>query len=100
VSPAKNVWLYREKDVIRGWNPSAGRWEPGAVKIVQDDRPSLIPWDVYDCWWEPLAPNPDDAQFVVLREWPTKDELEQRRYIPDSKVGMLRNLDLLYAAGA
>lgn len=99
VSPAKNVWLYREKDVVRGWNPGTNRWEPGTVRVVQDDRPSLIPWDAYDCWWEPLAPNPDAAQYVVLREYPTKDELEQRRYNPDSKVGMLKNLDLLYTAG-
>ena len=100
VSPAKNVWRYTEKDVIRGYNPDTNRWEPGTVRIVQDDRPSLIPWDVYDCWWEPLAPDPDRAQYVVLREYPTRDELEQRRYNPDSKVGMLRNLDLLYALGA
>jgi hypothetical protein len=103
VSPAKNVWLYREKDVVRGWNPQAeggkGRWEPGTVRVVQDDRPTLIPWDAYDCWWEPLAPDPDRAAYIVLREYASKDSLEERRYNPDSKVGMLKNLDLLYQSG-
>lgn len=99
VSPAKNVWLYSEKDVVRGWNPQANRWEPGVVRIVQDDRPSLIPWDAYNCWWEPLAPDPDKAGYIVLREYASKDDLERRRYNDDSKVGMLKNLDLLYQAG-
>lgn len=99
VSPAKNVWLYREKDVVRGWNPEANRWEPGTARIVQDDRPTMIPWDAYDCWWEPLAPDPDKAQYIVLREYASKDALEARRYNPDNKVGMLKNLDLLYQSG-
>lgn len=97
VSPAKNSWLYQERDIVRGYDPVAKKWDPSVVRIVQDDRPTMIPWDVYDCWWDPVARNPDKADYIVLREYPTKDELERRR---DDHGGMLRNLDLLYQSGA
>lgn len=100
VSPAKTAWLYRENTMPRGWDPVARRWNPGMVSVVADDRPTMIPWDAYDCWWEPLARDPDNAAYIVFREWPSKDELEQRRKNPDSGMGMLENLDLLYQSGA
>lgn len=100
VSPAKNTWLYKERDQPVGWDPAIGRWNPRMVKIVQDDRPSMIPWDVYDCWWEPLARDPDHATYVVLRDWPTKDELQSQAFNPDTKIGMLKNLDLLFQSGS
>jgi hypothetical protein len=102
VSPAKTMWLYREQDIPRGWNPQTQKWDPRVVTVTQDDRPTLIPWDVYDCWWEPLARDPDKASYVVLREWPTRDELEARRSPTDKPVPgdvRLRNLDELYASG-
>jgi hypothetical protein len=99
VSPAKTTWLYQERDQIIGWDPEEQRWNPRKVKIVSNDRPTLIPWDVYDIWWDPVARDPDAASYVVLRDYPTKDELQAQAYNPDTRIGMLSNLDLLFASG-
>lgn len=99
VSPVKTMWLYDEKDIQVGFDPVTNTWNPRTVRVVANDRPTMIPWDVYDCWWEPLARDPDKAPYIVLREWPTKDDLERRRFNADTGVGMLQNLELLYQAG-
>lgn len=96
VSPAKTAWLYAEQDVIRGYNPSTREWDPRLTQIVRDDRPTLIPWDAYDTWWDPLARNPDAASYIVLRDYPTKDELESQRV---ENGGLLSNLEMLYQTG-
>lgn len=99
VSPVKNHWLYRESDVPIGWDPELGEWNPRMVKVVEADRPTMEPWDVYHCWWDPYAPTPDAAAYLVLRSYMSKDELERRAYNPDTRVGMYRNLDLLFSSG-
>jgi len=35
-----------------------------------------------------------------MREWPTKAELQARAYNPDTRIGMLQNLDLLFQTGS
>lgn len=90
VSPAKNMWLYKEGDRVTQY---------GRQKVVEADRPTFIPWNAYDCWWDPYARDVECASYVVLRDWLTKDELEAKRYNNETGVGQYRNLDLLYRAG-
>lgn len=103
-SPAKTRWLYKEADVTRlapAIDPMSGQvlWQPTDQRIVECDRPDMQPWDVYDCWWDPLARDPDTASYVVLRCWPSKDDLLANAYNADSGVGMYRNLELLFSSG-
>jgi hypothetical protein len=90
VSPGKTCWLYREQDV-----PGSG----GRERIVEADRPSFIPWDVYHVWWDPNAKDVDSASYVVFRDYLTKDQLEYRRYNEDHGTGNYHNLDILYRTG-
>jgi len=105
VSPGKTRWLYKEVDQ-RQLQPQVDRetgevlWQPGVAKIVQTDRPDFQPWDVYDCWWDPLAADAEQASYVTLRCWPSKDELQGNAYNEDTKVGMYRNLERLFSLGA
>ena len=87
VSPAKNAWHYQEEQ-----GPSGGM-------VATEDRPTMIPWDPYHCWWDPMAYNVDTASYVVLRSYPTKDELMARAYDEETQTGSYRNLDLLFASG-
>ncbi len=84
VSPARVRWLY---DVT----PSG--------KLISD-RPTFEPWDVYNCWWDPLASDPQCAEYVVFRSYLTRDQLESYRYDADKNQGRFRNLDLLFEAGS
>jgi len=90
VSPAKNYWRY-EESTIRDRNGFE-------MQIVEADRPCFVPWNVYDCWWDPYARDVDAAAYVVLRDWMTKEELEKRRKGEDG-YGGYENLDLLYKSG-
>jgi hypothetical protein len=108
VSPCKNRWLYKEIDqrmLVPARDPSSGEpiWDQPneqQAKIVECDRPDMQPWDVYDCFWDPSASSPDNASFIVLRCWPTKDDLLSNAYNEDTGVGMYRNLDLLFSSGS
>jgi hypothetical protein len=108
VSPCKNRWLYKEIDqrmLVPARDPSSGEpiWDQPneqQAKIVECDRPDMQPWDVYDCFWDPSASSPDNASFIVLRCWPTKDDLEGNAYSEDTGVGMYRNLELLFSSGS
>ena len=104
VSPCKNRWLYKESDrnmLAQGTDPATGEstWTERAGKIVECDRPDMQPWDAYDCWWDPLASDPDKAAYIVLRCWPTKDDLLGNSYDADTGIGMYRNLDRLFSSG-
>lgn len=86
VSPAKNQWLYTERQTKGG-------------PIVTADRPTFKPWDAYNCWWDPNAADVDTAGYVTLRAYMTKDQLEAGRHNAEDGTGTYQNLDLLYAAG-
>jgi len=82
VSPAKNGWHYEE---ING--------------KATEDRPTMTPWDPYHCWWDPMAYDVDTAGYIVLRSYPTKEQLLARAYDEETKTGSYKNLDLLWASG-
>ena len=90
VSPGKNCWLYREGKVSFNGYPQ---------NVVVADRPTFIPWNVYDCWWDPYARDVDSASYVVLRDWLTKEELQAKRFNEDTGHGTYKNLDMLFNAG-
>lgn len=82
VSVTKNTWLYSEDN--------------GAVV---EDRPTCIVWDPYQCWWDPVATTVQNASYIVLRSYLTKDELMGQAWDAESGVGTYKNLDLLFASG-
>jgi len=90
VSPGKTMWFYREGDRIT---------PDGPLRMVEADRPTFIPWNAYDCWWDPYARNVECAEYVVMRDWLTKEELERKRYDENSGIGQYQNLDVLYRSG-
>ena len=102
---AKNHWLYREAmRPVREFanNPLA----PDVVmehvseqKLVMADRPTFEPWDIYRCFWEPGARDVDDASYVVLQSYISKDDLLQQRFNPDTGLGIYHNVDQLLASG-
>jgi len=89
-SPGKNMWLYREGQRIT---------PDGPVRVVEADRPTHIPWNAYDCWWDPYTRSPETSDYIVFRDWLTKDELQQRRYNEDTGIGQYQNLERLFASG-
>ena len=66
--------------------------EPAPQKVVDYDGPWFEPWDLYDCWWDPFARNVDTAAYVVLRSWPSKDEILADR-------DLYKNLEELFQSG-
>lgn len=104
VSPGKTFWYYREVDrtvPIETQDPLTGMvfTDNEKRKVVECDRPSFVPWNVYDFWWDPYARDVESAQYVVFRDWLTKEQLEERRYHEDYGVGAYRNLDHLFSTG-
>jgi hypothetical protein len=90
VSPGKTMWCYREGNKIT---------QDGPVKAVESDRPTFIPWNAYDCWWDPYARDVDCSSYVVLRDWLTKEDLLDRQYNEQTGVGQYQNLDILFRSG-
>jgi len=105
VSPAKNSWVYKEADKTIGYSsvtdPETGEvtYQKQRERVIEFDQPCFTPWDAYDCWWDPYARNVEFASYVVLRDYPTKEELLARAYNADSGYGTYRNLDLLFQKG-
>jgi hypothetical protein len=104
VSPGKTFWYYREADKsvpVESQDPLTGTafTDQQMRKVVESDRPCFVPWNVYDFWWDPYARDVESAQYVVFRDWLTKEQLEDRRFYEDLQVGTYRNLDHLFASG-
>ena len=105
VSPAKNSWYYKEADKTVGYqsqiDPETGQtlWRKTRDRIIECDRPCFTPWDAYDVWWDPHARNVEFADYVVLRDYLTKDELQQRQYNETDGTGTYKNLQLLFSKG-
>lgn len=105
VTAAKNHWLYRKSDrqvPDVQVDPLTGVVQRRLVtrEVVDRDGPTFEPWDMYDMWWDPAARSVDTAQYVVLRSWMTRAELEAQRYDPESQAGLYQNLDLLYSSSS
>lgn len=104
VTVAKNHWLYRETERMgRSFQAdplSGSQIEVQAPELVVDrDGPTFEPWSVYHSWWDPAGRDVDSCEYVVLRSYLSKDQLEQNRYDPDTGRGLYRNLDKLYETG-
>lgn len=77
VTVAKVHWLYRKTQ-----RPGRETGPDGVVTgkttlqdVVVRDGPTFEPWDVYQCYWEPGARSADDASYVVLQTYVSKDDL-------------------------
>jgi hypothetical protein len=98
VTVGKTSWLYREGERMkRRYEPSPLgdgmiAFQPKPEKVVQYDGPWFEPWDVYDAWWDPFARSVDTASYVVLRSWPSKQELLQQKHL-------YQNLEELFQTG-
>lgn len=104
VTVAKNHWLYEEQ------KRSAYRWIPHPFKpgehlrtkqtamVVTKDGPTFEPWNVYDAWWDPNGRDVDNCEYIVLRSWLSREQLERRKFDPETGVGY-QNLDLLWKTG-
>jgi hypothetical protein len=83
VTAAKNRWLFEERDrpmrhmLPNPANPQVPLQLEGTERVTLRDGPTFEPWDIYDCWWEPNARDVDSAEYVALRTWMSKDQLEQ-----------------------
>jgi hypothetical protein len=106
LSPAKVRWYYCEEEqtqYLPATDPDTGQiigWQPQRGQVVTDDRPTLEPWDAYSVWWDPLSRGVQEANYLVLRTWLSRDELERDRYNDVDGTGRWRNLDMLYQSGS
>lgn len=108
ITIAKNHWLYQKakrpgRDV--GADGLVGR-DPVLQDVIVRDGPTFEPWDVYRAYWTPGARSADDAEYVALETYLSKDQLLQNA----CKVGPLghdgpcdglyHNVPALLTAGA
>lgn len=82
VTVAKNTWDYEERNgnVIR-------------------DGPTFTPWNVYFAYWDPDATSADDAGYVTLMSYVSKDDLLKKQFNPDTGEGIYHNVDALLKTG-
>lgn len=106
VTAAKVHWLYRERQrPVRTFrfnpdDPTTPQTDVQMANVVVRDGPTFEPWNIYHCYWEPGARDVDDAAYVVLQSWLSKDELQQLAFNPDSNSGVYHNIDDLLKAGS
>jgi hypothetical protein len=94
----KTGWKYEERQQTRrvytdnplGGAPIGSEVKTGKVPVF--DGPACEPWDIYDCWWDPFARDVDTAAYVVLRSWPSKNEIL-------ADANLYQNLDELFQSG-
>lgn len=77
ITVAKNHWLYQKakrpgRDV--GPDGLVGR-DPKLMDVTVRDGPTFEPWDVYRAYWTPGARSADDAEYVALETYLSKDQL-------------------------
>lgn len=99
VTVGKNHWLYKKgQQPGRDWptNPFTQEVYPQDVTrdIVYYDGPFFEPWDINDAWWDPNGRSVDDAEYVALRSYATKSELEQKQ-----ADGIYQNVEELLRTG-
>lgn len=101
VTVAKNHWLYQEtlKTSREFTDNPFDRTQPGIqitkARSVVRDGPTFEPWDVYRAYWQPGARSADDADYVVLQTYASKDDLQRNALNPDTGTGLYRNVDAL-----
>lgn len=104
VTIAKNDWLYREATRLgRSFQPDpiTGQTfeQVGPQTVVTRDGPQFQPWSVYHAWWDPAGRDVDSCEYIVLRSYLSRDQLEQNRFNEDTGLGLYRNLEELYKTG-
>jgi hypothetical protein len=80
VTVAKNHWLFRSHSRnTRSWIDDQGnatvRPQVRQVETVVRDGPTMEVWNIYDAWWDPQARDVDNAAYIVLRSWFSKEQL-------------------------
>ena len=106
VTAAKVHWLYREgarpQRTFRynQLDPTVPVEEVQLTQVVMQDHPTFEPWNIYHTFWEPGARDIDDASYVVLQSWVTKEDLQQLAFNPANNRGIYHNVDQLLATGA
>jgi hypothetical protein len=105
ITVGKNHWLYRESDKMRRVYVN-GAPHTQMARTVDYDGPSYEPWDVYDAWWDPAGRDIDSCAWVVLRSWPSKEDLIANSCTVDGKHdaidcdGLYHDIERLLALGA
>lgn len=101
----KNHWRYEEGHKAVGATQTDGSYMASRMPTVLYNGPDFEPWDIYDAWWDPNGRDVDTCQYVVLRFWPTKDELRAlacthpKTHDPHECDGIYHNVEDLIAAG-
>ncbi len=106
VTVGKNHWLYKEGTrTVQQYDQSGAPVGPTDQTVVLYDGPSFEPWDVYDAWWDPNARSVDDAAYIILRSWLTKEQLMRSscnmtgEHQPHECDGIYHNVEELIASG-
>jgi hypothetical protein len=111
VTVAKNHWLYQARTRnSRRWVDDQGYGIPrpvvAPVETVVRDGPTFEVWNVYDAWWDPSARDVDNAGYVVLRSWLSKETLLKNAcsiQAPHDRTdcdGIYHNIDQLMKVGS
>lgn len=102
VTAAKNRWVYEKGEQITRvpLETDAGvQYVPVKRNAVLRDGPTFEPWSVYDIWWDPNARDVDEAEYVVLRSYVSKDQLLKAKYDPENGTGVYQNVEKLFELG-
>jgi hypothetical protein len=103
VTAAKNRWVVERTEALSKQPVVAedGRVQYVTMKeqVVSRDGPTFEVWNVYDVWWDPDARDVDEAAYVVLRSYVSKDDLLRMRLDPDTGEGVYQNVDELIQLG-
>jgi hypothetical protein len=111
VTAAKNHWLY--KTVQRPGRAFQNNQEGGVYEgpmtlqdLVVRDGPTFEPWNIYHMFWEPGSRDVDDAGYVVLQSYLSKEDCRKLECTVSHSQsdapcnGVLHNVDELLATGA
>ena len=95
VTAAKNRWIVEKaQQMVRSplVTDQGVQYILSPREVVVRDGPSFEPWNVYDIWWDPDARDADDAEYVVLRSYVSKDYLLRLELNPDDGTGIFQNV--------
>jgi hypothetical protein len=102
ITVAKVHWVYRSRSMTYRNENGEIHQQPTIVR----DGPTFEPWNIYDFWYEPNARDIDDARYVVLRSWVTKEQLIGSECTVNHSAnsdedcnGIYHNVDALIALG-
>jgi hypothetical protein len=108
ITAAKNHWLHKTvKRPAREFSHYDGATTQNVTlqDMVVRDGPTFEPWNIYHVFWEPGARDVDDAGYVVLQSYLSKEDvlrLECTANHSDNEPcnGVLHNVDDLLRSGS